>query len=259
RRHARRMIALLVLLLLQPLATEPAIPRTEADRLFALAGDLYDAGDYAAAAATYGSILDGGWANGALYHNAGQAYVRAGQLGMAILHLERAAQHLPGDPAVQAHLADARAQVQGDGVVLSTSPLTRIAGGIADALTLDGLLALALLAWIGTLALLGWRVWCREQLLAAQRTRIRRGLLVAAPLALLLLATTVLASVEHHVARGVVLEPMPLAYTPGGALDGVEIAEGLVVRLGAAQGAWQAIVLPDGTEGWLPTTALGRI
>ncbi|MEL6771224.1 MAG: hypothetical protein AAFP18_09195 [Bacteroidota bacterium] len=55
------------------------------------------------------------------------------------------------------------------------------------------------------------------------------------------------------------LDAVPLAVTPGGSTESPAVAEGVTVRLGDARGSWQAVRLPDGTQGWLPAAALGRL
>ena len=120
-------------------------------------------------------------------------------------------------------------------------------------------LVLGLLLWLSALALLGWRLWRGDTLPETQKTAIRRGLVVVLPLAVLLLATAALASAERQAPRAVVLDPIPLAATRGGSTEGPAVAEGVTVRLGDARGSWQAVRLPDGTQGWLPAAALGRL
>ncbi|MEL7169240.1 MAG: hypothetical protein AAGN64_07815 [Bacteroidota bacterium] len=249
---------LLALLLLQVLPVAP-LDTDQADRLFALAGTLYDEGDYAAAAATYTSLLDAGVASGALHHNLGQAHLAAGDLGRAVLHLATAERLLPGDRAVAVHLAEARVLVDAEQTTVLADPLGGTAARIADVVTLGALLVLGLLLWFGALAVLGWRLWRGDALPETQKTAIRRGLVVVLPLAVLLLAAAALASAERQAPRAVVLDPVPLAATPGGSTDGPAVAEGVTVRLDDASGSWHAVRLPDGTAGWLPATALGRL
>lgn len=253
------MRLLLVALLLAQAPPVVPLDADEADRLFAFAGTLYSEGDYAAAAATYTSLLDAGVTSGALHHNLGQAYLGAGDLGRAVLHLATAERLLPNDRTVAVHLAEARALVDAEQVTVLATPLGGSAARIADAVTLGVLLALGLLLWAGALAVLGWRLWRGDALAEARKTTIRRGLAVALPLAALLLVTAALASAEWQAPRAVVLDPTPMAATPGGSADGPAVAEGLTVRLSEARGRWQAVRLPDGSEGWLPATALARL
>ncbi|MEL6771226.1 MAG: hypothetical protein AAFP18_09205 [Bacteroidota bacterium] len=252
------MVLLIALVLVQVLPGVP-LDSDEADRLFELAGTLYDEGDCAAAAATYTSLLDAGVASGALHHNLGQAHLAAGDLGRAVLHLARAEQLLPHDRAVAVHLAEARALVDAEQTTVLADPLGGTAARIADAVALGALLVLGLLLWLSALALLGWRLWRGDTLPETQKTAIRRGLVVVLPLAVLLLATAALASAERQAPRAVVLDPIPLAATLGGSTEGPAVAEGVTVRLGDARGSWQAVRLPDGTQGWLPAAALGRL
>ncbi len=64
--------------------------------------------DYAAAASRFRALLAGGaYENGAVLYNLGNAYYRAGELGLAIAAYRQAERHRPGDPELAANLREA--------------------------------------------------------------------------------------------------------------------------------------------------------
>jgi tetratricopeptide (TPR) repeat protein len=76
--------------------------------LFIRANGLYGNERYAEAAATYEQILAGGVESGAVQFNLGNAYLKAGDVGRAVLAYERARRLVPADPDLVANLAFAR-------------------------------------------------------------------------------------------------------------------------------------------------------
>ncbi|MBI3828829.1 MAG: hypothetical protein HY291_04890 [Planctomycetes bacterium] len=82
-------------------------------RLFNLAQEHFDAAkspeDFLQAATLYESILSGGYENGAICFDLGNAYMRAGRPGSALAAYRRAQRLLPRDPYVDANLRAALA------------------------------------------------------------------------------------------------------------------------------------------------------
>ncbi len=66
--------------------------------------DLYDQGNFRAAANQFQSIIDKGYSSAGLYYNAGCAYFKAGELGQAIANFRRAERLSPEDEDIQANL-----------------------------------------------------------------------------------------------------------------------------------------------------------
>jgi tetratricopeptide (TPR) repeat protein len=93
RRPARRRGAWLALALL--LAAAWPRPAVAAEDLFAAANAHYAAQRYDEAAGAYERLLDAGVVHEALHYNLANAHFRAGRLGPAILHYERALRLAP--------------------------------------------------------------------------------------------------------------------------------------------------------------------
>ena len=58
----------------------------------------YKAQEYAEAVSAFSNVADAGIQNGKLFYNLGNAYLKNGQLGHAVLWYERALRLMPGDP-----------------------------------------------------------------------------------------------------------------------------------------------------------------
>ena len=112
-------------------------PLTTADRqTFERANQLYQAGNYAAAASLYEQLTANGIANPDLFFNLGSTYSQLGQTEQAAGFYARAAELSPRDPAVASRLE------QAGGTLRQRIPLT------VNELALGALLAACLLALV---------------------------------------------------------------------------------------------------------------
>lgn len=130
-------------LLLIPATTLAGEPGDTSAR--AIAGnDAYERGDYLAAIEIYRGILDEGLESASLCYNLGNAYLKAGQLGWAILSYERALRLAPRDGDVQANLAYARSRM------VDVLPEPKSPWIVSILVEAHGLLAPRQLAWLST-------------------------------------------------------------------------------------------------------------
>jgi len=72
----------------------------------------YEAGRFAASAEKFAHLASRGIENGKLYYNAGNAFLKAGDTGRAILWYERARMRIPHDPDLRFNLAHAKTFVK---------------------------------------------------------------------------------------------------------------------------------------------------
>lgn len=107
------------------LASAPASWASQGAREFLAALEAYKAGDYAAAISGWQAIAKSGVQNGKLFYNLGNAYLKAKQLGPAILWYERALRLLPNDPDLRFNFDYARSLTK-DVPEERVSPLVRI-------------------------------------------------------------------------------------------------------------------------------------
>jgi tetratricopeptide (TPR) repeat protein len=87
--------AVILLLLLTHVASAPA---TQNARTFMDGTEAYRNGDWPAAIAAFESIAETGVNSGKLFYNLGNAYLKNGDLGHALLWYERALKFIPHDP-----------------------------------------------------------------------------------------------------------------------------------------------------------------
>lgn len=218
----------------------------ESQALFVEGNDAYYRGDYAAAQEKYERLLQAGLGGADVLFNLGTTHLAAGQLGAAILNLERAAR-LSDDDDISANLAVAR-QRQVDQVIgeESATPFTQRLAEATDEQVV-GLVFLAVW-WLGFMLL--WATFRREP-----GSRVVLGLVAA----LFLLVGTALGAtlaiqqwVRATVVEAVVMpEAAKVREYPGQtAKISFEVHAGLKVRIMETSGQYVRVRLPNALEGW---------
>ncbi len=245
-------ISLIVLLALSLQAQSPP-------ELFADAQEAYDNGEYTRAINLYQQVLGQGMESGPVHYNLGNAYFRAGELGEAILHWEKARQLNPRDQDVQFNLKVGRARIQDRIEAPESSFLIQVFNGIKYRLTLNELgWSVGALFLLAGLAFAGWRLL---PLAGLKRTA---WVVLVVSIVLLLLSGPLLASRLMEVARedyGIILSKEVRARS-GPQEFSTEVFilhEGTRVQVEARRDRWYQIRLADGKEGWIPRTDLGII
>jgi len=227
----------------------------EAKALFGQGNDAYYRQDYAAAEEAYKKLLDHGYGGADVLFNLGTAHLAEGELGEAVLYLEKA-RRLSGADDIEANLAVARSkqldQVVGaqaeepfiQRVVAASSE--SIAGGVFLGGWLGGLLLLLLFRFLAP----GRRTWAAVLGGACLVMALPAGLLLAAH-----------AYVAQTVDEGVVLaRTLPAREFPKDtAKVSFELHAGLKVRVMEESGRYVRIRLPNGLEGWTEREGLGRL
>ena len=232
----------LVALLLMQLAVESP------QEAFARAEGLYQEQRYQEAAAVYETIRGLGIEDAALYYNLGNAYFKAGELGLSVLSYERALALAPSDEDIRTNLTYAN-ELVADAVEQAPLPLlVRWAVDVYRGLRPDLLaafLSVAFLAGGAALTLVLYDHW---------RSGALAMLVVCGVLALgsaAALAGKV--SAEANRADAIVLTEN--AYVRSGPGDAnprlAEIHEGLKVRVIAERDGWYQVSLANGLTGWL--------
>ena len=213
----------------------------------------YQEGDYAAAIEAYEAVIAGGFTSAGLQYNLGNAYFKSGELGLSILHWERALALSPGDPDTRANLELARS-ITADAIEpMPTFWLFSLLNGWVNLLPTPLLLLVVGGAWLALTGGIVVRLLGRSDRLM---TIGRWSTLVAAPV-LVLFGTTLLVR-ELGVGsadRGVVLvEAVPVRSAPADDDDLTlfEVHEGTRVRIDQQTGSWVEVVLDDGKVGWIP-------
>jgi hypothetical protein len=227
----------------------------EARSLFVEANDAYYRGDYAGAQARYQKLVDAGLGGADVLFNLGTTALAQGNLGQAVLSLERA-RRLGPEEDIEANLAVARSR-QVDQVVGEDSAVP-FTWRLADAIDEPVVSGAFLVTWLAGFGLL---------LLAALKGAGRRmGLGLAAATSLLLAsglgaAVAIHASVRQRVVEAVVLAPSArvLEFPGDGSKTAFEVHAGLKVRVMEHSGRFARIRLPNALEGWTPLEGVGII
>lgn len=227
------------------------------DEIIARGNQAYQDGDYTAAIEAYTAVQQGGFSSAGLEYNLGNSWFKAGELGRAILHWERARRLAPGDDDVLANLELARSLTVDEVEPLPTFWLVSLGQRWLDALPRTLLL---LVVGTGWLALCGGGV---STLLAPSdfiadvgRWGIRVGVVVVVLFgSTLLLRESEVLEPERAI---VMTEVVPVRSAPADEDDLTlfEVHEGTRVRIDERTGSWAEVVLDDGKVGWIPISAV---
>lgn len=198
-----------------------------------------------------------GWVSTELYYNTGLAYHRLDQLGQAIRYLERARSLSPEDARIQHSLSIAQSRQKDSFSVLPDPFWKSLHMSAARILPPSTAFWLGILAWFVFFGLLLGRL-----LFALDGDWFKRGRSVAGGLGAVLLihALGTSAFSPFDVRAVVVEEEISLReQADPEAAEVVRVHEGLVVtREGSASG-WVFIEIPNGTQGWIPESAIAGI
>lgn len=222
-------------------------------RRFEAANEAYAGGQYEQAVDGYQSVLDAGYASGALYHNLGNAYSRLDRVGPAVWAYEKARRLRPDDPRLRHNLEYVRRRaglpLQGlpprglAALLAGWSPLLLFVGGVVG-LTVVGLAVVFKDVWtrqLGTQLAFGW------------------GLAGAG---LLLVGVAMGTSyVQAHEQRAVVLnQDVPLRTSPDEtAAPDTTLPSGAMLEVRVRRTEWTRVRLSDRTDGWVPVRTLGDV
>lgn len=222
-------------------------------RRFEAANEAYAGGRYERAVDGYRSVLDAGYASGALYHNLGNAYSRLDRVGPAVWAYEKARLLRPDDPRLRHNLEYVRRRaglpLRGlpsrgfAALVAGWSPLLLFAGGVL-VLSIGGLGMVFKDAWTRPLdvpSLAGWG-------------------LGGAGLLLIVVAMGT-SYVQEQEQRAVVMSgDVPLRTAPDdAAAPDTTLPAGAMLEVQARQTEWVRVHLRDRTAGWVPARALDDV
>ena len=223
------------------------------------ANRAYRAQRYAEAIEAYERLLQQGYHSPALYHNLGNAYFRAGQLGLAVLNYERALKLAPGDAQTEQSLRVVRGQLELSGEGLALPGIWRAWQGLQGLLSANGWVALGLIClW---LAVSGLLLWLFHRARPYKKAGFIGGLaLIGLSLLLFLLAySRTQQQYGQHYAI-VLLPQTELRVAPEDESQALQpLYEGQKVQILERIGPWYLVRLPDASEGWLPADAAAQI
>lgn len=220
--------------------------------LFFRGNALYADGRYADAAAVYERLLGGGVASANTYFNLGNAYLKAGDVGRAVLAYERARRLAPGDPDLRANLGFAREQAAAQ----EPAPWwARVVFPFAAARASDTLLRWAAATWWALALLLGVR-----QLVPAAGRVASRAAVVAAVVLVVIGSSAAYRLLTVDLRRtAVVVAPGEVAVRFEPSDSGTvhfQAKPGATLRLLGEREGWVQVGRDDGRRGWIQAGAV---
>ena len=243
--------ALLAVLLL---AAGPAAAEIDAPgQRYREAGRLYQEGDFSGAAALYEAILAGGSTAPELEYNLGNAYLKAGEVGRAVLHYRRALALRPGYENAEENLVYARSLTRDmkpdegarRGFLIGIGRL-RVGPTAAAVATLA---AVTLFFAVAALRLRVWRG--RAWALVLQGAS---GLLAVLFAAALLFEWS---QVSGRAGGVLVAGEVEVRAGPGeNHTIGFRLHEGTEVEILRVAGEWREIRVSEDLQGWVPRNAV---
>lgn len=223
------------------------------------ANQLYTAGHYAEAIRLYEEQVARGVQDSALFFNLGNAYFQQGDVGRAVLNLERAAQLDPRDTDIAHNLSLVREQTTELFAEEPGGPLAVLAG-VTGWLSENELALLVLGAWF----LLGFLLLSQQYVESTMANKVVRASTVLV-LGLLLITGTSLASrafLKQTQPAGVVVAPT-VAISSGPSVELItqlNLSSGTTINIRENQGEWIRMSTPDGAgENWLPAEAVESV
>jgi tetratricopeptide (TPR) repeat protein len=221
----------------------------EAQSVFSQANEAYSREDYAAAREGYLQLLSHGFGGADVLYNLGTACLSQGDIGQAVLYLEKARRLSGSSPDIEANLSLAKSKQldQVAGIQSEDSFWLRVANATSQRTA--GWIFLA--TWVSGFAVLFW-------------TRRSSRLLGALLLVFSLGAGAVLAA--HAYVRESLNEAVVVAKTlPAREFPkevgkvSFEVHSGLKVHVLEASGKFVKIRLPNGLEGWTEKEGISTI
>ncbi len=216
------------------------------------ANDLYAEKHYTEAAQTYESLIHRGVRNGHLYYNLGNAYIRMGKTGPAILNYIHALEWIPRDENLEANLKFAIQQTQ-DRIELPAPDTLNTLFFWSNDLNLSELINIAIgLNVIFWVVLTLW-MYSRSSFLQSARNALLCFLLLS------LFAIGVKLKMGSDSKLGVVLVKR-VEVRSGHAEDAItlfQLHEGALVTITDKYENWRKIRLNDEQKGWVSKDSLG--
>lgn len=227
----------------------------EARQLFSEGAQAYDREQYDRAIEAWTRLLERGFGGADVLYNLGTAHLRKGDLGRAVLYLERAQRVDPGSEDVRAHIEIARARQLDRVVGAEGEPFfQRLAGAVPA----DAVAWIFLAAWLSAFGLLlarrraspAWSTLLALASAASFAIAVPAGLMVANQI-------YVARTVREAVVMKQTLQARELPATQGRV--SFEVHAGLKVRVLGAEGAFVQIRLPNGLVGWAEKEGIAEI
>lgn len=219
----------------------------------------YRDGDYNKAAEWYTRILDSGYEGSVVHYNLANCYYKLDELGLSILHYEKALKLSPGDPEIRQNLNLANLNVKDRIEMPPAFFLLRWWESLKTALTPSGWGKTLILFYVLAMLLATAALFLRGN---ALRRWLWGGMTVAGTLALLatLLMFIRMDQETNHPAGVILVNQVTVLSAPDpNSTDVFVLHEGSRLTVEQFRGEWLQIRLPDGKSGWMKRENVGVI
>lgn len=223
--------------------------------LFLQANQAYKSGDFAAAAAGYEKLLAAGLLNGELLYNLGNACLKKGEIGRAILMYRKAELYMPRDADLEANLLYALGQAKdkidcGEGESFLKTVCFWYTKLSCRELCFVFLFVNAVF-WLLFIVRLFWRA---DLLNICLYVFLFLSILMGASLGVKLYSAA-------YMRNGVVLEGEVMVRSGSSLSDTVlfKLHEGAELAVTGEENEWLKITLCDGKKGWVQKPSIGIV
>ncbi|MFQ6042198.1 MAG: tetratricopeptide repeat protein [Candidatus Poribacteria bacterium] len=223
---------------------------SELIQLYKQANKLYEKREYLKAAEVY-EIIASKISNGNVYYNLGNTYFKLGQRGKAILYYERAGQLMPRDKDIRENLRYAISFNEDK----QFAPFSSILNSL---ITIN---ELTVLIFLFSLFLASDAIVYILFDDARIKKFARHAMFILGGTLLLCFIILILSVHTSGIPRAIVLIPETTAKSAPdeGSTVLFSLHEGTMVEIKEIEAKWAKINLPDGTAGWITSSAIGRI
>jgi hypothetical protein len=248
--HAK--IVLVAVILAAFVAPAYAMERPEAARLFKESVEAYKKGQTDESVKLGEKLVAAGFVSPAVYFNLGNAYIKTGQLGRAILNYRRAERLTPRDADLRVNLDLARGQVEGNTGGASS-------GGVPALLRLRHLTTHEI-RWISFFFFVAATGFCLLGLyLGIRQKRLIGWTVFLAFVWIYFLAAWTVRTVDEA-GLAVAVTKVEAKFEPlNGATTYFRLPEGIEVHVLREQDGWYKIERADGKTGWVSSAAVVKI
>mgnify|MGYP001240598937 CR=1 FL=1 len=234
------------------------VKKEDPSQIFYNANNYYQKQDYIKAVEQYLKLPDMGIANGNIYYNIGNCFLKLGKVGYALVCYERAKRYIPNDSDLRSNIA--YAQSLADAPVSDAAAgnaVTRILSKLYEDYSLNTMAALVLVSYLVLLLILA--VFAVYPLFA------RRFNFIAILLALFFVVNLTVFAMRYYneevIKRGIIVQnKVECKYEPiDKSTTYYTLREGNAVVILKTKDAWRQIRRPDGKIGWVLKGAVEQI
>lgn len=248
-----RKIFLIIILFFNVLCLS-ADDKNSSTKLWSIANDSYNNGDYKTAIEIYSKIGDEVGVSASLYYNIGNCYFKENNLAKAILYYNRAKKLDPSNEDIEHNLAVSNALTTNKIKEIPKFFLYSWLESAANILGSDGWAQLSIITLAVLLSML-------IAFLLSKKSNSRKTTFTIAVIALVLTLLSSIASTYHHSLHMsqedaiVMKNAVAVKSSPDNSgKDIFVLNEGVKVQIKEQLGKWSKITIASGDSGWLETS-----